>query len=131
MGKSASTHDPYDPFKKLTHLNHRPIVYSVAKHDAREAARRAGPSVTADTCLHHSEREHVLINVSRVPAALHSAGVDRPATERTIPEWRTVCITYDGWNMKVLGFFNFVMDSQYSSLVLICCQNLCYSIYCS
>jgi len=33
MGESASTHDPYDPSKKLTHLTHwpmthRPIVHS-------------------------------------------------------------------------------------------------------
>jgi len=29
MGESASTHGPYDPSKKLTHLTHWPIVYTV------------------------------------------------------------------------------------------------------
>jgi len=33
MGETASTHDPYDPSKKLTHLTHRPIVYSALQTD--------------------------------------------------------------------------------------------------
>ena len=62
MRESASTHDPYDPSKKtdpFDPLTHRPIVYSaglrqfrygpsIVQQDAREAARRAGPSATCD-----------------------------------------------------------------------------------
>ena len=28
MGESASTHDPYDPSKKLTHLTHDPLTHT-------------------------------------------------------------------------------------------------------
>ena len=50
MGKSASTHDPYDPSKKLTHLTHwpmthRPIVYSAVR---RAAAALGGRRVSID-----------------------------------------------------------------------------------
>jgi len=63
---------------------------------------------------------------SRAPAAVLSAGVDGPRNKPWALEWRIVhiyeqvCITYDRWNMKLLVFFDFVMDSQHSSL----CVNL-------
>jgi len=50
-------------------------------------------------------------------------------------EWRIVyiyeqvCITCDGGiYMKVLVFLDFVVDSQYTSLLVNFCQSLCYSI---
>jgi len=60
---------------------------------------------------------------SRAPAAVHSAGVDRPGhgTSHGLQNGglftftRKVCITYDCWNMKVLLFMT-VMDLQHSSL---------------
>ena len=32
MGESASTHDPYDPSKKLTHLTHDPLTHTKLTH---------------------------------------------------------------------------------------------------
>jgi len=70
---------------------------------------------------------------SRVPAAVHSAGIDRPghATSHGLQNGG-LCLHLRrkfGWNMKGLVFdFTLYMIHSIAVYVLICWNSLCYSI---